>query len=533
MKRCWGMGAALMVLVFCLCAPRAAEAATVDINGRLYDTADSAAVCVKEGTTLISEQVLSDDFYMTLTRDGDAYTLTNAYEDFRIEGRVGDDTFTLDGEQVVTMPVAAQEKDGVLYLPLRTLAECFGYVNWYGDEAQTLVRFDYNDLKHLPEATRSETAFTGDFVGEAAIEVPQGHLIAAEIAEGPLYLTLDEKGYAVSLGTLETPFIRTQHEGYRLCAYWFDENDVYWWEAPYTDGAATSYLYIQARVEGAQPVLLAECEDSYTHLYGKDATACCNGNVLWAAPNAAGDELALWLYRSATGDTEKLDSMPLADGFGATIQVALDDHRAVWSTRRHVKQNIPQDDEKWALSASYGDLKCYDLAIGTTTNLSQGYNLIGPALVGDYLLVQTALQEGESAQDNDAFWVYDLANERWCYQVRPSALGINTAAGESWYLMAPMRLDDDHVALSAAGLSTAYTLPVLDLENGTAHPVQQSDGSPLVCYPNNALPSELDEGERYLDGVQPPNALGRCLAMVRFVKDGECLEEAWPLRFEW
>ncbi|MEE0435915.1 MAG: copper amine oxidase N-terminal domain-containing protein [Peptococcaceae bacterium] len=532
MKRCWKMGVVLMVLVLGVCVPGAAEAATVDINGHLYDTADSAAVCVKEGTTLISEQVLSDAFYLSLTRDGDAYTLTNAYEDFRIEGHLGERTFTMDGEEVA-LPVAAQEKKGVLYLPLRALAECFGYVNWYGDEAQTLVRFDYNDLKHLPEAARSEEALTGDFVGDAAIEVPQGHLIAAETAEGPLYLTLDEKGFTVALGTLETPFIRTQHEGYHLHAYWFDEDYFYWWEYPLKEGATTSYLYMQSRAEGAQPVLLAECGRSYTHLYGKDATACCNGNVLWAAPNAAGDELALWLYRSATGDTEKLDSMPLADSFGATIQVALDDHRAVWSTCRHVKQNIPQDDEKWALSASYGDLKCYDLATGTTTNLSQGYNLIGPALVGDYLLVQTALQEGESAQDNDAFWVYDLANERWCYQVRPSAFGIDTAAGESWYLMAPMRLDDDHVALSAAGLSTAYTLPVLDLASGTVHPVQQSDGAPLLCHPDNALPEELDEGERYLDGVQPLNALGHNLATVRFVKDGERMEEAWPLHFEW
>lgn len=78
-----------------------------------------------------------------------------------------------------------------------------------------------------------------------------------------------------------------------------------------------------------------------------------------------------------------------------------------------------------------------------------------------------------------------------------------------------------------------YTLPVLDLASGTVHPVQQSDGAPLLCHPDNALPEELDEGERYLDGVQPLNALGHNLATVRFVKDGERMEEAWPLHFEW
>lgn len=82
--------AAALALALALGQPDAAGAAIVDINGHLYDTTADAGVTMKGSTTVVSEPVLEEAFYLTVERDGDAYTLTNAFGDFTLTGRIGE-----------------------------------------------------------------------------------------------------------------------------------------------------------------------------------------------------------------------------------------------------------------------------------------------------------------------------------------------------------------------------------------------------------------------------------------------------------
>ena len=72
------IGAALLALAL-MPAP-SAEAAVLDVNGCLLETTDAdSGVMLVDGTTMVSQDVLKERFYLVLTRDGDAFTLRTAF----------------------------------------------------------------------------------------------------------------------------------------------------------------------------------------------------------------------------------------------------------------------------------------------------------------------------------------------------------------------------------------------------------------------------------------------------------------------
>lgn len=510
----------------------AAEAATVDINGRVYEGA-AEGVRVENGTTMISEDVLQEAFYLTLERDGADYTLRNAYGDFLLEGTVGETTLVMDQDRVFTLPVAAMEQDETLYLPLRAIAERFGYVNWYGDRDRTLARFDYNAQAQLEDVTVSEETVQGAFVPDASFSEPLGALAYDETSAGVFYTKLDDQGYGEAFGTLDEDLVRVQHEGYHFHFFTMDEDAFCWWESPLEGDTDTSYLYLQARQPGAEPQLIAQSDQVASRggarALGNSYTALCGGNVLWAVASDAGDEIALWLYEGASGETTRLDSLPAEDGLGGAMQVALSEDEAVWVAVRHVKQNLRQYEGEWEASASYGDLKRYDLASGKTENLSQGYNLNGPSIVGRYLVASTALQEGAETIKNEV-WVYDLEEERWQSRVPYEALGVEDIGNNLSHYADRITLDETHLALPVTGTETAYPLSVLDVENASVHRAVDAEGAPL-CWAGIA--EEPAEGQTILTALRPVNDLGTSLATVKSLHDGTRAYYHQPITWTW
>lgn len=534
MKRRAIMTALAVVLTLCICQPAAAKAATLDINGHTIAADDAGQVLMKNGTTMVSETVLKDAFFLDVTRDGDDYTLTNAYGDFTIHGSIGADSFTMDGDMVVALPEPALQKDDQLYLPLRALAECFGAVHWYGDRGETLVRFDYNDVARLAEAPLSTEPLAGAFVVNGGFgDTDEDMRIITQTHEGVIFEKLNDQGYAVAVGNAgDKNFITVQHENYALHDYDFDDDYCYWWESPLASGETTSYLYFQARSEGAEPQLLAESDFVASHDAGARSmsewmTAYHSGNLLWAVQDARAENLELWLYESASDRTTRLDCLPADAG----MMVALGDDTAVWTTARTVPQSYNEDANGLILDATYGDLKCCDLATGEITNLSQGYNFSGPVIAGDNLIVQTRLQEGEDPAAYESLWVYDLAAQQWRCRVTHASLGIDETNA---YITKVRALDDSHVAIFASGFRDPYTLPVLDLTAGSVHKVYSAGSDEYIyCLGSESQAEDLTQGTIYVEDLQIQNKTGENIATVTQLREGEMDQLFWAMDFSW
>ncbi|MEE0511038.1 MAG: hypothetical protein UDG94_07405 [Peptococcaceae bacterium] len=536
------LGAALLALAL-LPLPSAA-AAVLDVNGRLLETTDAdSGVMLVAGTTMVSQEVLQEQFYLTLTRDGDAFTLRNAFDDFALTGRVGEKTLANEDDETIALPQAVIEQDGSLYLPLRALAECFGEVCWQAADGRTSVRFDYNNQAALPLATFNDDPVGYEFVvngGFAPTEDNQ--VVYDQTDQGTLFLRLNDKGYVVAVEDGGGTVLEPVHEGYGLFvtdnvpAFAIDDDYMYWWEYPLISGTQTSYLYIQSRQKGAEPLLLAESDDVASHdagyrMWPQTEVAFHQGNVLWTIPNASGDAVEVWLYRSDTGEKTLLDSRPAEDGFGATMQVALGDRVAVWSATENL-ETLDESDNVWEETDRYGDVFCYDLTSGEISNLSQGYNLLGPVITGDYLIMTELIQDMTIGPKE--LWVYDLAQGEWKYRI---GMDLPPFAGHEVSPNQPIVLDDTHIGLDVWGMGAPYALPVLDLETGEAHATTNinpaSDGEALQYMPGDFIEIAMAEGETGITALKPVSKTGTNLATVLTMNDGKLETISHPIAFQW
>lgn len=529
---------AALALALALVQPGAAGAATVDINGHLYDTDADQGVTMNGGTTVVSEQVLGEDFDLTVTRDGDDFTLTNAFGDFTITGRVGETFLTMDGDMVFDLPVAAAEEDGQLVLPLRTLAERFGTVTWYGDQGQTLVRVDHNGLMQIPDAVKSGDAVTATYVMNGGFGDMPGKLAYDEDSGGILWYNLNDDGYATSFGYNKHDLVQVQHKGYGLHWLALDDDYVYWWEYPLESGLLTSYLYIQPRDGSAAPTLIAESDfvashDGGVRAYGSSFCEAADGNVIWTVADATGDNTEVWLYEQASGEKTLLDSLPATDGHGSGAQVTMGDGLCAWTTERYVKANLKAAPDDWESMATYGDLKLYDLASDETQNLSQGYNLCAPELSGHRLIARTRIDASGFATPDESLLVYDLEKDAWTTRVRQSLLGIDPG-DKNIYLYTSDFLDEDHMVLGVFGLGRPQQLQVLDLADGSVRPVIDGrSGEAFLALWDNIYDTSLLDGHTAVTDLRPVSDKGTSLAATRTVHDGSFVEGYHPVTFEW
>lgn len=114
-----------LALLMMLASANDAGAAEINLNGRSLDAEASGDMVIRDGVTMVSEDFLQDEMYLTLEKDGKSFRLENAYKDFVLEGATDSDVLRLNGEEK-KMSKTVQSVDGQLFLPLRPVIEWFG-----------------------------------------------------------------------------------------------------------------------------------------------------------------------------------------------------------------------------------------------------------------------------------------------------------------------------------------------------------------------------------------------------------------------
>ena len=56
-----------------------AGAAEINLNGRSIDAEASGDMVIRDGVTMVSEDFLQDEMYLTLEKDGKSFRLENTY----------------------------------------------------------------------------------------------------------------------------------------------------------------------------------------------------------------------------------------------------------------------------------------------------------------------------------------------------------------------------------------------------------------------------------------------------------------------
>lgn len=516
-------GAAVLLLSVALSPP--AEAAILDINGNHINTDydKNSGVIMEDGVTLVSEDFLQTHFYLTTTRDGDAFTLTNAFDDFTVSGEIGSRDLLLEDDRMIAMPLAAREENGSLYLPLRALMENFGEVSWDG---AVTVRFDYNDQAKRTAVTIAENnPLLYSIIPNSGFSFDEPDTGYYPITpDGYYVIDTDEDGCSVSVSRGEKMVLETQHDGFQFAtsgvAYGFqiDKDYAAWVEIPKVDVFRednTWYLYVKAmNTSDAEPVLV----DSGLYVDSSGLNnyiarwSFNNGTLLYAKPDSERSETNIYLYRVGDSAPTLLDTFRYDTRYRSYVEVALGDNYAVWNERQEMERE-----------RTYGETIVYDLATGDTTEIALGYNVRDPLIVGDELVVQTlpngngwtevSEAQGGVASLPNALWIYDLTEKAWTYSA-----DTNLAMLEGCITMErPIVMDDSHIVLTASGSHETYALPILDLETGKVWTAENAEGVPLNYCPRDCSESAMVEAGQAVYDVYP-NSLSADTYIMAFLQ---------------
>lgn len=514
-----------LVLAGWMSVPGMAEAAILNVNGENLTIESSGKVLMQDGTTWVSEAFLQDEMFLTLAKEDERFTLTNAYEDFTLEGAVGSKVLRLNGDEK-QMAAAAKSIDGTLYVPLRPLMEWFGEIAWDGSKQAIFARFDYNDQLNLPQAQLAEEPMRYDIPMNSGIVPDENDVPIYETSKGLMIeqRTNEDHLAAVRLGS--KVLIAPQHEGNVLDSgsYAVEDDYLYWIEKPdpaiVMAGDPQWYLYIQERRDGAEPV----CVDSgsYKALPSDYVLGNCsfkNGNIIWLRGDKDSDQIEARLYQHDTGKTTVLDSISVTSR--ETLEVELGDEDAFW-TRSRLMEGMRQ----------YGTLKRLHLSDGSVDNLSQGYNLLSPHVIGDHLIVRTKPEGNNFMPDLDhpgnvistELWVYDLEKEAWSFKVDNHLALI----GEKRVISMPIALDASHMTVGVND-GSGYHMPIVDLETGMVYDTANEENESLLFMQYGMV----GEGQTAIRTIQPVFDMGSCMAAQQTMTNGVLSEIYVPIRFEW
>ena len=508
-----------------------AGAAEINLNGRSIDAEASGDMVIRDGVTMVSEDFLQDEMYLTLEKDGKSFRLENTYKDFVLEGATDSDVLRLNGEEK-KMSKTVQSVDGQLFLPLRPVIEWFGDIGWVDRDQTVYARFDYNDQLDLPLVQVSDESVKYDRPTDF-LTVGEGETPILMTDDGTIVEKRDENNNLIAIQTEDEVLIQPQHEDniLRWGSYEIEEDYLYWMEQPNPSFEITDdqkwYLYIQERKTGAQP----KCIDSgsYNEVLTVSPTGGMlnnsdfkNGNIIWLRGDKSSGQFEARLYQHDTGEVTTLERLPFDENIftSVTMEVAIGENDVFW-TRAYFMEGMRE----------YGIMKRMHLDTGEVEEFSRGYNLLNPFIAGDYLIIR-AKPEGNNWMPNPEkpgtdisgeLWVYDLNKNEWRFKVDNHLEQI----GEQFYILTPVLLDDTHISVRT-NHDTGYSMPIIDLEQGTIHEIMNENSEPLIFNTYG-----LDDEMIKVGDIHSISSDGSCMATFRNKVDGATQLYYEPVYFQW
>lgn len=517
----------MIISVGVLSMPNIALSASLDINGQIIEE-DGKQLTVSNGITTVSEEFLKNTLYLKVEKEKERFTLSNAYHDFTIEGTVGSDKITFNGKKI-TLQAAASEKNNELYVPLRPIISLFGDIEWNDEYKRIIARYDYNAQLDIPLAEISTENMDYDIPMNSGIGPMDGMTPVSQDENGIIFEKRDENGMLKSVGTANKDIISPVHQDYVLrgSAYAIEKDYLYWIEYPNASAEVNNnqnwYLYMKERKKNAEPICIDQ--DSFTDLtninYGESILDNCdfkNGNIIWFRANLTDGVAEVKLYQHKSGLTKVLDAMPLGQN-NFSFEVAVGETDAFW-TRANFMEAMRE----------YGTMYRADLKTGEIEPFSQGYNLLNPKIVGDYLIVRMKPDghnfipntENSGTYTSGELCVYDLKKDEWSFKIDNSLPTI----GKEAVIICANKLNNTHITVTLEGAYNNRGMTVIDLKNGKVYEAVNKKGEPLRYVPYDAV------NEAFVQ-VYSEASDGACMMTFRRMKDNVASFSSYPVYFKW
>ena len=521
-----------LVLLMSVVLPSPADAALLNLNGQVINAEQSGDMVIQNGVTMVSEDFLKDQMYLTLEKEHGSFKLENVYKDFVLEGSVGSNTLSLNGEEK-NMSTDVQSIDGKLFVPLRPVIELFGDIGWVDADQTIYARYDYNDQLEIPMVQVSNEPIQYEIMSSSDISVDDDQTPIRTTEDGIIIEQRDENGNLVAIKIGGKTLIQPQHEGniLRWDSYEVEDDYLYWMEHPSSTNEITDdpkwYLYIQERKDGAEPV----CVDSGSY---KDVLTVSptggmlnncdfkDGNIVWLRGDKSSGKFEARLYQHDTRKVTTLDSVPFdANVFTSlTMEVAVGTNDVFW-TRAYFMESMRE----------YGTMKRMHLDSGKVEEFSQGYNLLNPFVVGDYLIIRMKPEGNNFMPDTDKLgtyisgelWIYDLNENKWAFKVDNNL----DLIGEKNVINTPVVLNDIHITVRTDS-PDGYSMPIIDLENGTIHETVNENNESLIYLPYGIVGESQTIGD-----IKSAGSDGTCMATFRSRINGTVVSSYAPIQFDW
>lgn len=508
-----------------------ADAALLNLNGQVINAEESGDMVIQNGVTMVSEDFLQDQMYLTLEKEDESFKLENVYKDFVLEGAVGSRVLSLNGEEK-NMSADVRSVDGRLFVPLRPVIELFGDIGWVDADQMVYARYDYNDQLEIPMVTVSSESIEYEILANPDVAIDDGTPIRAT-EEGIITEKRDENDNIMAIQIGDKTVIQPQHKDnvLRWDSYEIEDDYLYWMEHPNPTNEITDdqkwYLYIQERKDGAEPVCIDS--GSYNDILTVSPTGGMlnncdfkDGNIVWLRGDKSSGKFEARLYQHSTGEVTTLDSVPFDENVftSLTMEVAVGASDAFW-TRAYFMEGMRE----------YGTMKRMHLDSGKVEEFSQGYNLLNPFVVGDYLIIRMKPEGNNFMPDMDKLctyisgelWVYDLKENKWSFKVDNNL----DLIGEKNVINTPVILDETHITVRTDS-PDGYSMPIVDLENGTIHEAVNENNEALVFLPYGIVGEEQTVGD-----IKSVGSDGTCMATFRSRIDGIVASSYAPILFKW
>lgn len=484
------IGLLSVMIFFQIMSPGALLANSLDINGKTIFDQGAKDHFIYDERLMVSDEIIKENFFLDIATMDNTYMLSNKEQKVTIEGVMNTKDYRFNGEEK-EFPVEVVERNGVLFFPIRGLTENFGDVQWDSEKKQANIRFDFNQFEDIPSFQLVEDRILFETRALNNQNRDNGSSLnrkqaSSLLTDGTVVYEKLTNGWLTSVETEQTLLITPQHEDYIIGKYYINGDVTSWIEYPSKSSERDQEWYLYTMNPSIKEDPIAIDKGSFKKLkelsggeYILDNICFEENKAFYLYFNDEQSKLEVRLASLGDASITTLDELSLIDYPNGTMEVALNNHEAVWTKALFLERY-----------REYGSLFKYEFDSKETSQMFAGCNFLSPQLTEGYLIVRNKpqgenfiVQEHEGRVISGEIWVYDLKHKKWCGKV-DNTIPI-MAANE--IVSFPVVLDDEHMTIKIEGRGVAYDMPIIDFEEACIRLAKNKEGKVLQYSPYELL----------------------------------------------